>query len=574
MSFGSAGSANGEFSSPLGVAVNSIGRILVADTDNSRIQKFDTTGEHIQSFGGQGSVNGQFIQPSGITVNSADKIIVADTSNHRIQIFDSAGNHLQSFGSEGFSNGQFSNPTGIATDSTNRIIVADTSNHRIQIFDSTGNHIQSFGSFGTTDGLFRNPSGIAINSAGQILVADTENNRIQIFDSAGNHLQSFGSVGAANGQFFEPLGIEVDSADRILVVDSSNHRIQIFDSTGNHLQSFGSVGPFSGQFINPSGIAIDSADRILVADTSNHRIQIFRGSPLLPESYWKAENNVIDSTATNAGTMMGATFAPSQFGTAFSFNGVNGFVSTPFNSSLDPDLFTISLWVKLTGGAGTERTLISTNPNPDIGQMLTASATDHFSPQVNTSVSGNVFFDGSTSILLDEWYHVAMTHDGAELKLYVNGLLDGTAIATGNVIATFSTTVIGAGGNGDVQITSGLIDEVKIFDIVLDSQLICKETKTLTSIDSDSDGLPDSCDPSPFSQSACPFLPVSGDWIITSTCSLENDFTSPANIIVQDGVILTIPNGITLSVPSQSNVTILSGGGILIEFGGTLIAFS
>jgi hypothetical protein len=280
---------------------------------------------------------------------------------------------------------------------------------------------------------------------------------------------------------------------------------------------------------------------------------------------------VIDSTGTNHGTMVGSTFAPSQFGAAFSFNGVNGFVSTPFNSSLEPDLFTISAWVKLTGGNGTERTIISTNPNPDIGQMLSVSSTDHFNPQVNTSISGNISFDGSTSIILDEWYHVAMTHDGVELRLYVNGVLDGTATAMGNVIATSSSTVIGAGGTGDILRTTGLIDEVKIFDIVLDSQLICKDTKIISSVDSDSDGLPDNCDPTFQQAPTCSSLPTSGDWVITSTCVLENDFTSPANVIVQNGVVITIPNGVILNVPAGNKISVLSGGGILIEFGGSLL---
>jgi len=68
--------------------------------------------------------------------------------------------------------------------------------------------------------------------------------------------------------------------------------------------------------------------------------------------------------------------------------------------------------------------------------------------------------------------------------------------------------------------------------------------------------------------------PNSEDLIIDSSCVLEIDFTTPANVIVQNNSVLMIPNGITLTVPTGFNITILSGGGLLIEFGGTVIVVS
>ena len=281
LSFGSLGSANGQFETPFDVAVDSADRILVVDYGNHRIQIFDSAGNHLQSFGSFGFANGQFSYPVGIAVDSADRILVADTGNDRIQIFNSAGVHLQSIGSLGPANGQFSQPVGIAVDSADRILVADSNNHRIQIFNSAGNHLQSFGNPGSANGQFSNPSGIAVDSADRILVADSNNHRIQIFNSAGNHLQSIGSFGSANGQFSSTSGIAVRSEDRIVVADSKNDRIETFVSSGSFLQSFGNSGPDNGQFSLPSGVTVDSTDRVIVADTGNNRIQTFHGSPLL-----------------------------------------------------------------------------------------------------------------------------------------------------------------------------------------------------------------------------------------------------------------------------------------------------
>ena len=44
-----------------------------------------------QKFGEFGVLEGQFTEPSGVAVNAQGDIIVADTNNHRIQIFDSNG---------------------------------------------------------------------------------------------------------------------------------------------------------------------------------------------------------------------------------------------------------------------------------------------------------------------------------------------------------------------------------------------------------------------------------------------------------------------------------------------------
>lgn len=48
-----------------------------------------------QKFGEFGVLEGQFTEPSGVAVNSQGDIIVADTNNHRIQVFDSNGSFDQ-----------------------------------------------------------------------------------------------------------------------------------------------------------------------------------------------------------------------------------------------------------------------------------------------------------------------------------------------------------------------------------------------------------------------------------------------------------------------------------------------
>ena len=304
--FGSLGSANGQLNTPSDVDVDSSNdNILVADTENDRIQIFDSSGAFIDTFGSLGSGNGQFDFPLGVTKGNSNLIAVSDTINNRIQIFDSAGNFVDAFGTVGSAAGQFQSPRGLVIDSADRIIVSDTSNNRIQIFAventicSNGVEIPSgvgdpvichlsdlgTGTPGSADGQFNLPRSVTVDSADRIIVSDTSNNRIQIFDSSGAFISKFGTVGSAPGQFDFPLGVSTDNNDNVLVADSNNDRIQIFDPTGNLITTFGSLGSADGQFDKPRSVTADSLNRIIVSDTLNNRIQVFgTAPPIVPDT--------------------------------------------------------------------------------------------------------------------------------------------------------------------------------------------------------------------------------------------------------------------------------------------------
>src|SRR5688572_19973991 len=61
--WGTLGSDNGQFVQPIGVAVDGLGNVYVADTSSDRIQKFSSTGQFITKWGSTGSGNSQFLYP-------------------------------------------------------------------------------------------------------------------------------------------------------------------------------------------------------------------------------------------------------------------------------------------------------------------------------------------------------------------------------------------------------------------------------------------------------------------------------------------------------------------------------
>lgn len=258
---------------PYGVAVDSSGRLIVADTAYKRIHIYDLKApgyDYIDSAGdaklespigvaadADGNIyvtdpgarkvfayrkNGQFlfefdagVKPTGIAVNRVDKeIYVVDTGTHNVGVYDLNGNRKRSFGVWGAKGGgEFNFPVDIFIDKSGDVYVTDSMNYKIKIFDKTGRFITMFGRHGDGTGDFGRPKGVATDREGNIYVADSIFDTVQIFDRNGRFLLSFGSIGNENGSFWMPCGIFIDVNDRIYVADSYNRRIQVFEYLGN-----------------------------------------------------------------------------------------------------------------------------------------------------------------------------------------------------------------------------------------------------------------------------------------------------------------------------------------------------
>ena len=280
---GSSGTGAGQFSTPTGVAVDASGNVFVADTSNHRVQRYNAATAAWTTLGGlaSGSGNGQFAYPQGVAVDpsgTGQAVVVADTNNHRVQVLTNALAYSSQFGSSGAGNGQFANPRGVAVDGAGNRWVADTENNRVQKFTSAGAYSSQFGSYGTGDGQFSNPYGVAVGPDGSVWVADTGNDRVQRFSSGGVYQSQFGSYGSGVGQLGAPSGIACDSAGNVYVAEMGNHRVQVFDPAGNVLALFGGYGTGVGQMRYPWGVAVDFAGNVYVAEPSNDRVSVW-GQP-------------------------------------------------------------------------------------------------------------------------------------------------------------------------------------------------------------------------------------------------------------------------------------------------------
>ena len=100
-------------------------------------------------FGGDGgpAIQAQLSSPTGVTVDSSGNLYLADRDNHRIRKVDSTGTMttVAGMGEHGFdgdsgpaTQAQLAYPTGMAVDSSGNLYIADRDNHRIRKVDSRG----------------------------------------------------------------------------------------------------------------------------------------------------------------------------------------------------------------------------------------------------------------------------------------------------------------------------------------------------------------------------------------------------------------------------------------------------
>jgi uncharacterized repeat protein (TIGR01451 family) len=304
--WGSAGSGDGQFNQPWGVALdNSVSPAFVDVTDfgNNRVETF-LQGGYVTQFGTAGGGLGQFEGPEGIAVHN-QKAYVVDTGGYlspRVQVYGLTTNpptYDFTFAENGSVNypGSTNAPAGIGIDPFNgHPDVTDTPFKPVQEYDAAGNFIREFGSG------FSGAADIAITRTGKMFVVDPGNDQVQIYDSTGTKVGAFGSSGSGNGQFSNPTGIALDQSQHVVfVTDTGNNRVEVFDYQGNYLQQFGGTGSGNGELNAPHGIAVLESTTythyIYVADTGNNRIEVFKATYFPPPPPPKKPGNCTGNTA-------------------------------------------------------------------------------------------------------------------------------------------------------------------------------------------------------------------------------------------------------------------------------------
>ena len=161
--------------------------------------------------------------------------------------------------------------------------------------------------------------------------------------------------------------------------------------------------------------------------------------------------------------------------TAASFDGSTSKIEVPYTPSLNPPVYSVEAWAKVTGGAGAYRAVVSARDEGSgfqKGFIIYATAGNFWSFWTSTN-SGWQTLDGP-AVVMDEWTHLVAIYDGQAKYFYVNGALVGSQTIS-SVPNNLRPLRIGTGRNefnpGEYWF-NGAIDEVAVYNTVLPAERI------------------------------------------------------------------------------------------------------
>jgi hypothetical protein len=183
-----------------------------------------------------------------------------------------------------------------------------------------------------------------------------------------------------------------------------------------------------------------------------------------------AGTSLVDSSGHGQnGTISGATWSASgKNGSALSFDGVNDWVTITDSDDLDLTTgMTLEAWVRPMAANNWETVILKERMGGLAYALYGGSPSGPPASYVTRSgTSDDVGADGTFSLPLNAWSHLAATYDGATIRLYVDGSLVSSTPAAGSILQ--SSNPLRIGGNAVWgEYFAGLIDEVRIYDRAL-----------------------------------------------------------------------------------------------------------
>ena len=314
---------------PAGIAVDSAGRLWVSDTSNGRVLRFDNasskangadadgvlgqldfTSRLLGPEASQSGLNG----PIGLAVDSAGRLWVADYVDGRVLRFDNAAAKANGANADGVlgepdfttvgcitSQNRMCGAADVAVDGSGHLWVADY--RRILRFDAAAvkpNGADADGVLGqpdfnsvlsgTAQDRIWSYAAVTTDPTGRLYVADSANNRVLIFDAAASLPNGAGASyvlgqpdfttgtlntgGISAATLDNPFGVFYDPAARVLwVADGGNNRVLMYGqpyATLHILPFIGLVRLFLPPGVTPIGsISIETRDgRLRTFDVS------------------------------------------------------------------------------------------------------------------------------------------------------------------------------------------------------------------------------------------------------------------------------------------------------------------
>ncbi len=231
-------------------------------------------------------------------------------------------------------------------------------------------------------------------------------------------------------------------------------------------------------------------------------------------SHWKLDegqgSSINDYFGSNNGIATNIDWAQGPTGQAVVFNGQNSNIRIPHHPSLNPsDQITLMAWVKTY----TNETMKIVQKGDWDGHGIYLDKWNGWKAGIRFANNTGISVDWGNGIpQFGEWYHLSLTYDGAEIKIFVNGQLRNAAPATGVLHANTRPFSIGS-DNGAQKFFNGMVSDVRLYGKALTAIEIQTVVQQAESVDdSDGDGIADVDDdyPNDPSRAFDNFFPAEG----------------------------------------------------------------
>ncbi len=314
---------NAELHGPMGVALDAVGNLYIADATNNRIRMVNTAGiittiagTGTAGFSGDGAaaISAQLNAPTSIAYINymGGQLFIADAGNNRIRSINSSGtiSTIVGNGTAGFTGdggfctaAELSHPTGVAFGPGTSFYIADYGNNRIRAVNSIG-IVSTYAGNGTggytgnnaqaTLAELNGPESVSFDGSGNMYIADYSNHSIRKVNASGI-ISTVVGMGPTNGGYGGdgaaataaklafPTGVTTDAFGNLYIADYSNNRIRKVDASGiittiagNGVNSFGGDGgaATAAKLSGPHGVAFSSSGNMYIADGFNNRIRM------------------------------------------------------------------------------------------------------------------------------------------------------------------------------------------------------------------------------------------------------------------------------------------------------------
>ncbi|XAL99094.1 cadherin-like domain-containing protein [Phycisphaeraceae bacterium D3-23] len=275
----------------------------------------------------------------------------------------------------------------------------------------------------------------------------------------------FSSVPVPAPDFYSGEADEVLALDGLVLND--------YDADGDTLSALSWTLPSNGTLsFDAEGGPLYTPDAGFVG-TDTIRYGVSDGTPISYtdglEGLYRFDDGSGTSAADAAANGLDATLhggagwvTDGHLGGAITFDGVDGYADTPFVLDPSATAFSASVWVNFDtipqSGSGV---ILSQRNGSGVGRSWLYI---NSSGQLRSSL-GAGSLGSATALTAGSWHHVAISHDGTTLRLYLDGDLVDSAAAT--MESTDGGMVIGGNKSNSAHFMDGTVDELRVYDRAL-----------------------------------------------------------------------------------------------------------